>query len=178
MPPCGVPQGTCAADLYRHPQLDADIEAVKEIYSENAVAVRWVCSPAPPWVTRTWHCQSAQLWHPRALICAIFRHPAVLYPRHPAVAPLCRGIPGLCHPWGTRPQSGHSPRAIPVSGLHSPDTWGATYARPRPMSLPDLARWAPDGSSVTAPASPRPPTVPRVFAGSMGPLTMWTSTSM
>ncbi|KAM4766216.1 protein mono-ADP-ribosyltransferase PARP6 isoform 2-T2 [Cyanocitta cristata] len=33
-------QGTCAADLYRHPQLDADIEAVKEIYSENAVAVR------------------------------------------------------------------------------------------------------------------------------------------
>ncbi|KAI1234976.1 Poly [ADP-ribose] polymerase 6, partial [Lamprotornis superbus] len=32
--------GTCAADLYRHPQLDADIEAVKEIYSENAVAVR------------------------------------------------------------------------------------------------------------------------------------------
>uniref|UniRef100_H0Z1Q5 Poly(ADP-ribose) polymerase family member 6 n=1 Tax=Taeniopygia guttata TaxID=59729 RepID=H0Z1Q5_TAEGU len=35
-----VPQGTCAADLYRHPQLDADIEAVKEIYSENAVAVR------------------------------------------------------------------------------------------------------------------------------------------
>uniref|UniRef100_A0A8C3CJF4 Poly(ADP-ribose) polymerase family member 6 n=1 Tax=Cairina moschata TaxID=8855 RepID=A0A8C3CJF4_CAIMO len=38
-----VPQGTCAADLYRHPQLDADIEAVKEIYSENAVSVRWVC---------------------------------------------------------------------------------------------------------------------------------------
>lgn len=37
-----VLQGTCAADLYRHPQLDADIEAVKEIYSENAVAVRWV----------------------------------------------------------------------------------------------------------------------------------------
>ncbi|XP_010004237.1 PREDICTED: poly [ADP-ribose] polymerase 6 [Chaetura pelagica] len=32
--------GTCAADLYRHPQLDADIEAVREIYSENAVAVR------------------------------------------------------------------------------------------------------------------------------------------
>uniref|UniRef100_A0A8C3LRN3 Poly [ADP-ribose] polymerase n=1 Tax=Chrysolophus pictus TaxID=9089 RepID=A0A8C3LRN3_CHRPC len=32
--------GTCAADLYRHPQLDADIEAVKEIYSENAVSVR------------------------------------------------------------------------------------------------------------------------------------------
>lgn len=38
-----MPQGTCAADLYRHPQLDADIEAVKEIYSENAVSVRWVC---------------------------------------------------------------------------------------------------------------------------------------
>ncbi|XP_075753658.1 protein mono-ADP-ribosyltransferase PARP6 isoform X8 [Pelodiscus sinensis] len=33
-------QGTCAADLYRHPQLDADIEAVKEIYSENAVSIR------------------------------------------------------------------------------------------------------------------------------------------
>ncbi|XP_073435540.1 protein mono-ADP-ribosyltransferase PARP6 isoform X1 [Dendrobates tinctorius] len=33
-------QGTCCADLYRHPQLDADIEAVKEIYSENAVFVR------------------------------------------------------------------------------------------------------------------------------------------
>lgn len=34
-------QGSCAADLYRHPQLDADIEAVKEIYSENSVSVRW-----------------------------------------------------------------------------------------------------------------------------------------
>ncbi|XP_048338005.1 protein mono-ADP-ribosyltransferase PARP6 [Sphaerodactylus townsendi] len=33
-------QGTCAADLYRHPQLDADIEAVKELYSENSVSVR------------------------------------------------------------------------------------------------------------------------------------------
>ncbi|XP_040198973.1 protein mono-ADP-ribosyltransferase PARP6 isoform X5 [Rana temporaria] len=33
-------QGTCCADLYRHPQLDADIEAVKEIYGENAVSVR------------------------------------------------------------------------------------------------------------------------------------------
>ncbi|XP_069621720.1 protein mono-ADP-ribosyltransferase PARP6 isoform X1 [Ranitomeya imitator] len=33
-------QGTCCADLYRHPQLDADIEAVKEIYSESAVFVR------------------------------------------------------------------------------------------------------------------------------------------
>ncbi|ELK38361.1 Poly [ADP-ribose] polymerase 6 [Myotis davidii] len=33
-------QGSCAADLYRHPQLDADIEAVKEIYSENSVSVR------------------------------------------------------------------------------------------------------------------------------------------
>lgn len=28
-------QGSCAADLYRHPQLDVDIEAVKETYSEN-----------------------------------------------------------------------------------------------------------------------------------------------
>lgn len=34
-------QGSCAADLYRHPQLDADIEAVKEIYSENSVFIRW-----------------------------------------------------------------------------------------------------------------------------------------
>ncbi|XP_060040836.1 protein mono-ADP-ribosyltransferase PARP6 isoform X6 [Erinaceus europaeus] len=33
-------QGTCAADLYRHPQLDADIEAVKEIYAESCVAIR------------------------------------------------------------------------------------------------------------------------------------------
>ncbi|XP_070618981.1 protein mono-ADP-ribosyltransferase PARP6 isoform X2 [Erythrolamprus reginae] len=33
-------QGTCAADLYRHPQLDVDIEAVKELYSENSVSVR------------------------------------------------------------------------------------------------------------------------------------------
>lgn len=38
-------QGTCVADLYRHPQLDADIEAVKELYSENAVSVRWVRRP-------------------------------------------------------------------------------------------------------------------------------------
>ncbi|XP_041074588.1 protein mono-ADP-ribosyltransferase PARP6-like isoform X2 [Polyodon spathula] len=33
-------QGSCAADLYRHPQLDADIEAVKEIYTETALSVR------------------------------------------------------------------------------------------------------------------------------------------
>uniref|UniRef100_A0AAY5EMV7 PARP catalytic domain-containing protein n=1 Tax=Electrophorus electricus TaxID=8005 RepID=A0AAY5EMV7_ELEEL len=33
-------QGSCAADLYRHPQLDADIEAVKDIYTDGAVAVR------------------------------------------------------------------------------------------------------------------------------------------
>ncbi|KAG2471379.1 PARP6 polymerase, partial [Polypterus senegalus] len=33
-------QGSCAADLYRHPQLDVDIEAVKEIYSDTAVSVR------------------------------------------------------------------------------------------------------------------------------------------
>lgn len=33
-------QGSCAADLYRHPQLDADIEAVKDIYTENAISVR------------------------------------------------------------------------------------------------------------------------------------------
>ncbi|RXM34109.1 Poly [ADP-ribose] polymerase 6 [Acipenser ruthenus] len=33
-------QGSCAADLYRHPQLDADIEAVKEIYTDTALSVR------------------------------------------------------------------------------------------------------------------------------------------
>ncbi|XP_063045096.1 protein mono-ADP-ribosyltransferase PARP6 [Engraulis encrasicolus] len=33
-------QGSCAADLYRHPQLDADIEAVKDIYTETAINVR------------------------------------------------------------------------------------------------------------------------------------------
>jgi hypothetical protein len=38
---CCCLQGSCAADLYRHPQLDADIEAVKEIYSENSVSIRW-----------------------------------------------------------------------------------------------------------------------------------------
>lgn len=44
LPPLPLPllltQGSCAADLYRHPQLDADIEAVKEIYSENSVSIR------------------------------------------------------------------------------------------------------------------------------------------
>uniref|UniRef100_A0A3Q2YI91 Poly(ADP-ribose) polymerase family member 6 n=1 Tax=Hippocampus comes TaxID=109280 RepID=A0A3Q2YI91_HIPCM len=33
-------QGSCAGDLYRHPQLDADIEAVKDIYTDSAVSVR------------------------------------------------------------------------------------------------------------------------------------------
>ncbi|XP_061879927.1 protein mono-ADP-ribosyltransferase PARP6 isoform X4 [Entelurus aequoreus] len=33
-------QGGCAADLYRHPQLDADIEAVKDIYTDSAISVR------------------------------------------------------------------------------------------------------------------------------------------
>ncbi|KAM6980438.1 protein mono-ADP-ribosyltransferase PARP6a [Aplochiton taeniatus] len=33
-------QGSCSADLYRHPQLDADIEAVKDIYTDSAVSVR------------------------------------------------------------------------------------------------------------------------------------------
>uniref|UniRef100_G1PBG5 Poly [ADP-ribose] polymerase n=1 Tax=Myotis lucifugus TaxID=59463 RepID=G1PBG5_MYOLU len=36
----GVQENYPATDLYRHPQLDADIEAVKEIYSENSVSVR------------------------------------------------------------------------------------------------------------------------------------------
>ncbi|TRY90170.1 hypothetical protein DNTS_033356 [Danionella cerebrum] len=33
-------EGSCAADLYRHPQLDADIEAVKDIYTDSAVSIR------------------------------------------------------------------------------------------------------------------------------------------
>ncbi|KAM9765587.1 protein mono-ADP-ribosyltransferase PARP6 isoform 2-T3 [Menidia menidia] len=37
---CCLLQGSCAADLYRHPQLDADIEAVKDIYTDSAVSVR------------------------------------------------------------------------------------------------------------------------------------------
>lgn len=37
----GLLQGSCAADLYRHPQLDADIEAVKDIYTDSAVSVRY-----------------------------------------------------------------------------------------------------------------------------------------
>lgn len=36
-----IPQGSCAADLYRHPQLDADIEAVKDIYMDSAISVRY-----------------------------------------------------------------------------------------------------------------------------------------
>lgn len=38
---CCLLQGSCAADLYRHPQLDADIEAVKDIYTDSAVSVRY-----------------------------------------------------------------------------------------------------------------------------------------
>ncbi|XP_024151695.1 protein mono-ADP-ribosyltransferase PARP6 isoform X2 [Oryzias melastigma] len=37
---CCLLQGSCAADLYRHPQLDADIEAVKDIYTDSAISVR------------------------------------------------------------------------------------------------------------------------------------------
>ncbi|KAG1944588.1 protein mono-ADP-ribosyltransferase PARP6 [Pimephales promelas] len=37
---CLTNKGSCAADLYRHPQLDADIEAVKDIYTDGAVSVR------------------------------------------------------------------------------------------------------------------------------------------
>uniref|UniRef100_A0A667WJT3 Uncharacterized protein n=1 Tax=Myripristis murdjan TaxID=586833 RepID=A0A667WJT3_9TELE len=33
-------QGSCATDLYRHPQLDTDIEAVRTLYSHAAVSVR------------------------------------------------------------------------------------------------------------------------------------------
>uniref|UniRef100_A0A8D2NCP8 Uncharacterized protein n=1 Tax=Zonotrichia albicollis TaxID=44394 RepID=A0A8D2NCP8_ZONAL len=60
--------------------------------------------------TQTWHSWSIQLWQPQALICAIFRHPAVLHPGHSAVASLghlamalpdTHGLPGcaiLRHP--------------------------------------------------------------------------------
>ncbi|XP_070411278.1 protein mono-ADP-ribosyltransferase PARP6 isoform X3 [Nothobranchius furzeri] len=37
---CCLLQGSCAADLYRHPQLDADVEAVKDIYTDSAISVR------------------------------------------------------------------------------------------------------------------------------------------
>ena len=122
-------------------------------------------------------------WHPRACGCAIPTHPAVPslghsavpYPGHPAVASLGTQ---LCHPQGTRPQSRCSPHAIPVSGVHALDTRGATRARHHPTSLPAPARWAPDSSSGTVPASPCPPaTAPCVFTGSTGPSTTWTSTS-
>ncbi|KAM9754517.1 protein mono-ADP-ribosyltransferase PARP6 isoform 1-T1 [Menidia menidia] len=36
----GIPQGNCATDLYHHPQLDADMEAVRTLYSDSAVAFR------------------------------------------------------------------------------------------------------------------------------------------
>ncbi|XP_028264568.1 protein mono-ADP-ribosyltransferase PARP6-like [Parambassis ranga] len=36
----GGSQESCASDLYHHPQLDADIEAVRTLYSDTAVSVR------------------------------------------------------------------------------------------------------------------------------------------
>ncbi|KAK0143808.1 Poly [ADP-ribose] polymerase 6 [Merluccius polli] len=33
-------QGSCAADLYRHPQLEADIEAVRALYSDTGITIR------------------------------------------------------------------------------------------------------------------------------------------
>ncbi|XP_055365471.1 protein mono-ADP-ribosyltransferase PARP6 isoform X2 [Betta splendens] len=36
---CGTHEG-CGADLHRHPQLDADVEAVRSLYSHSAVSVR------------------------------------------------------------------------------------------------------------------------------------------
>lgn len=35
-------QGHYAADLYCHPQLDTDVGAVKDIYSDSAVGVRYL----------------------------------------------------------------------------------------------------------------------------------------
>lgn len=35
-------QGNYAADLYCHPQLDIDVGAVKDIYSDSAVGVRYL----------------------------------------------------------------------------------------------------------------------------------------
>ncbi|XP_056243580.1 protein mono-ADP-ribosyltransferase PARP6-like isoform X1 [Seriola aureovittata] len=37
--PCGIHE-SCATDLYRHPQLERDIEAVRNLYSDSAVSVR------------------------------------------------------------------------------------------------------------------------------------------
>ncbi|XP_044212760.1 protein mono-ADP-ribosyltransferase PARP6-like [Thunnus albacares] len=36
---CGIHE-SCPTDLYRHPQLDADIEAVRTLYSDSAVSIR------------------------------------------------------------------------------------------------------------------------------------------
>lgn len=83
-----MPQGTCAADLYRHPQLDADIEAVKEIYSENAVAVRWVSL-----LLTTLYTQLTHPWTPTFAIQGMPGHdipraPVNGIPRHPDVPSL------------------------------------------------------------------------------------------
>lgn len=112
-----VPQGTCTADLYRHPQLDADIEAVKEIYSENAVAVRWVlCCPlhraVPHPGTQLGPARNSAALSPGIQLCSAWvpsgampsnpavpslKHLAMVLPEHLAMAP-----PGtwLCHLWG------------------------------------------------------------------------------
>ncbi|KAM6937291.1 LOW QUALITY PROTEIN: protein mono-ADP-ribosyltransferase PARP6-like [Xenentodon cancila] len=37
---CGIQQESCATNLYRHPQLERDIRAVRTLYSESAAAVR------------------------------------------------------------------------------------------------------------------------------------------
>lgn len=86
VPRDAVPQGTCAADLYRHPQLDADIEAVKEIYSENAVAVRWVlllpATPAPGQATCGHPAVPPNRSLPKAPGCAISPSSVPGEPRH------------------------------------------------------------------------------------------------
>lgn len=113
-----VPQGTCAADLYRHPQLDADIEAVKEIYSENAVAVRWVrlLPPAPgsaipghaagPHQEPSCATPGIQLCCPWAPNCAMPRHPAMPSLGHLAMASRSTW---LSHP-SDIPSPGHWPQ--------------------------------------------------------------------
>ncbi|XP_016521188.1 poly [ADP-ribose] polymerase 6-like isoform X1 [Poecilia formosa] len=37
---CGIQQESCATDLYHHHQLDADVAAVRSVYSEAAISVR------------------------------------------------------------------------------------------------------------------------------------------
>ncbi|XP_071343899.1 protein mono-ADP-ribosyltransferase PARP6-like isoform X1 [Trachinotus anak] len=37
---CGMNQESCATDLYHHPQLETDIQAIRTLYSDSAVSIR------------------------------------------------------------------------------------------------------------------------------------------